>query len=162
MFQRQKRVMCLVRSQRINVLGFQTAARLGRKIQGKNDVRWFWGIRKGEVSCPNSLDLSLMKLPQDTLTLLLAHVVTTKNKHKFNQFLPGTMILRKLQKGQFPKLRNFKRFGNELYINTIKNVGLASVHGEKNFLIQKTFLKRDYKCNSNMPVFSPVDLTQPL
>lgn len=45
------------------------------------------------------------------------------------------MILRKLQKGQFPKLRNFKRFGNELYINTIKNDGLASVHGEKNFLI---------------------------
>lgn len=32
MFGREKRVMNLVRSQRINMPGFQTVARLGRKI----------------------------------------------------------------------------------------------------------------------------------
>ena len=62
-----------------------------------------------------------------TLTLLLAHEVTTMNKHEFTQFLPRTMILRKLQKGQFPKLRNLKSFVNELYMDTLKKDGLASV-----------------------------------
>lgn len=42
-------------------------------------------------------------------------------------------MLRKLQKGQFQKLRNVKRFVNELYTDTLKNVGLASVRGEKLF-----------------------------
>lgn len=40
-------------------------------------------------------------------------------------------MLRKLQKGQFQKLRNVKRFVNELYTDTLKNAGLASVRGEK-------------------------------
>lgn len=37
------------------------------------------------------------------------------------------MILRKLQKGQFPKLRNLKSFVNKLYMDTLKKDGLAFV-----------------------------------
>ena len=50
------------------------------------------------------------------LTLLLAHEVTTTNKHD----LARTVILRKLQKGQLAKLRNFTRFVNELYMDTLE------------------------------------------
>lgn len=50
-------------------------------------------------------------------------------KQQFNEFLPRTRILRKLQKGQFSKLRNLKSFVTELYIDAVNNDGLAPVHG---------------------------------
>lgn len=55
------------------------------------------------------------------LTLLLAHEVTTTNKHD----LARTVILRKLQKGQLAKLRNFTRFVNELYMDTLLRAWLG-------------------------------------
>lgn len=65
------------------------------------------------------------------ITLLLVHEFTTMSKRQFNKFLPRTMMLRKLQKGQFKKLRNVKRFVNALYMDTVKIAGLASVRGGK-------------------------------
>jgi hypothetical protein len=62
------------------------------------------------------------------LALLAAHdEVIIMKRHEFNQFPHRAMIQQKLKKGQFSKLKNSKRFVNELYTDTIKNSGLASV-----------------------------------
>lgn len=95
---------------------------------GKEWWKAFWGDEKGRRSSLSQY--SSAAFSRHMLTLLLAHEITT-SKHQFNEFLPRTMMLRKLQKGQFQKLRNVKRFVNELYPDPLKNAGLASAREEK-------------------------------
>ena len=106
-FRRSKRGLYLVRSQNINMLEFQqqNCPGWGGVHQvGKERCKMVWGNEKGKRCF---LSQYLRFITEETssrhmITVLLAHEVTTMNKHEFPQCLPRMMTLRKLQKGHFP------------------------------------------------------------
>lgn len=80
----------------------------GRAHQiGKERCTMVWGNEKGK-RCFLSQYLRCITQEASSrhmITVFLAHEVTTMNKHEFTQFLPKTMILRKLQKVLFQNSR---------------------------------------------------------